>query len=138
MEEILNIGNTICPKIWLWCLEANLETTLVLWNAASEVKMEARSEILSKFCIKYVHAHIRGAIWKVFGIPYSHIKSFSFFSAWIMYVKSANSSLVRVTTFAWEKNWFQVNSVKDLLTLFGTKITTLYVSLLKETYSSNF
>ena len=56
------------------------------------------------------------------------------------FVKSANWSWVWlvVTTFAWEKIWFQVNSFKDSHTLFGTKITTLYISLLKETFCSNF
>ena len=32
--------------------------------------MEARSGILSKFCTKYVHAHIRGGVLTIFGIPY--------------------------------------------------------------------
>ena len=37
-------------KTWL---KTSIRASLVLWNVTSEVRMEARSEIYSKFCIEY-------------------------------------------------------------------------------------
>ena len=59
-----------------------LEIALVLWNATSEVKMEARSEISMKFCIKYGSA--------------------GSFHDWMTYPNQWSKALMRFVVVVWD------------------------------------
>ena len=69
----------------------------VLWNAASEVKIEARFEILIKICIKYGHAHIRGSVLKISDTPYGqrYIYIYLIHLANYYYINQINDSFLK-------------------------------------------
>ena len=64
-----------------------LEIALVLWNATSEVKMEARSEISMKFCIKYGSAGFFHD-WVTYPTVTPECRNFKIFISPRFYVKS--------------------------------------------------